>query len=220
VQSPQDPYHTYCQPGDVIVGGIITLAVFLHPTPEFSKVPSSPLIEDLIYLPLDLYTIEIIILIYGSSPIMNYKTPGLLFFQMSPLERLQYEGILSLILHFGWTWIGIVVIANDNGDRVIEMIVPLLSQHNICFSYIERIGEITTVHEIFDLFNRGAEIHDKVMDSNANVLIFFGEAYIMSQPVSICTGSCHPGTSKKIKEGEPFCCYDCIPCPDGKISEK
>ncbi|XP_029142846.1 vomeronasal type-2 receptor 26-like [Protobothrops mucrosquamatus] len=41
-----------------------------------------------------------------------------------------------------------------------------------------------------------------------------------SQPVSICTGSCRPGTSKKIKEGEPFCCYDCIPCPDGKISEK
>ncbi|XP_026544737.1 vomeronasal type-2 receptor 26-like [Notechis scutatus] len=74
---------------------------------------------------------------------------------------------------------GIVVIANDNGDKVIEKIVPLFSQHNICFSYIERIGEITTVHEIYDLFNRGAEIHDKVMDSNANVLIFFGESYIM-----------------------------------------
>ncbi|XP_026578598.1 vomeronasal type-2 receptor 26-like [Pseudonaja textilis] len=103
-----------------------------------------------------------------------YKIP-----QMSPLERLQYEGILSLILHFGWTWMGIVVIANDNGDKVIEKIVPLFSQHNICFSYIERIGEITTVHEIYDLFNRGAEIHDKVMDSNANVLIFFGESYIM-----------------------------------------
>ncbi|KAM3823739.1 vomeronasal type-2 receptor 26-like [Vipera latastei] len=43
---------------------------------------------------------------------------------------------------------------------------------------------------------------------------------LISQPVSICTESCRPGTSKKIKEGQPFCCYDCIPCPDGKISEK
>ncbi|XP_058038594.1 vomeronasal type-2 receptor 26-like [Ahaetulla prasina] len=126
---------------------------------------------------LDIYKIPQ--LIYGSSPIMNYKTPGLFFFQMSPLERLQYEGILSLLLHFRWTWIGIVVIANDNGERVIEKIVPLLSQHNICFSYIERIGEVKTIHQIFDLFNRGAEIHDKVMDSNANVLIFYGESYIM-----------------------------------------
>uniref|UniRef100_A0A670YXY2 G-protein coupled receptors family 3 profile domain-containing protein n=1 Tax=Pseudonaja textilis TaxID=8673 RepID=A0A670YXY2_PSETE len=118
-------------------------------------------------------------LVYGSKPIMNYKIPGLLFFQMSPLERLQYEGILSLLLHFRWSWVGIVVMANDNGERIIEKIVPLLSQHNICFSYIGRLSELTTPNEIYDLFNEGAEIHDKIMDSNANVLIFYGESDIM-----------------------------------------
>ncbi|XP_044273004.1 vomeronasal type-2 receptor 26-like [Varanus komodoensis] len=39
------------------------------------------------------------------------------------------------------------------------------------------------------------------------------------QPLSVCTVSCHPGTSKQVKEGEPFCCYNCIPCPEGKIAE-
>nr|XP_056720275.1 vomeronasal type-2 receptor 26-like [Euleptes europaea] len=41
-----------------------------------------------------------------------------------------------------------------------------------------------------------------------------------AQPHSACSESCHPGYSKKRKEGEPFCCYDCIPCPDGKISDQ
>ncbi|XP_062992864.1 vomeronasal type-2 receptor 26-like [Elgaria multicarinata webbii] len=40
------------------------------------------------------------------------------------------------------------------------------------------------------------------------------------QPFSVCSESCHPGSSKKVKEGEPFCCYDCIPCPDGKFSDQ
>ncbi|XP_032092119.1 vomeronasal type-2 receptor 26-like [Thamnophis elegans] len=253
----------YYQPGDLTVGGIVTLAAFLHATIEFTKVPPPPLPEELVLVPkhyqnivaqafaieeinknsetlsnvtlgfniydsytnaqktyhstmlliynrknpflnyicgiqnhltsviggldsktsivianlLDIYKIPQ--LTYGSSPIMNYKTPGLFFFQMSPLERLQYQGILSLLLHFRWTWIGIVVTANDNGDRVIEKIVPLLYQNNICVSYIEKISELTTPNEIYDLFNEGAETRDKIMDSNANVVIFYGESDTM-----------------------------------------
>ncbi|XP_054850272.1 vomeronasal type-2 receptor 26-like [Eublepharis macularius] len=41
-----------------------------------------------------------------------------------------------------------------------------------------------------------------------------------TQPLSVCSESCHLGHRKKMKEGEPFCCYDCIPCPEGKISNK
>uniref|UniRef100_A0A803TCK5 G-protein coupled receptors family 3 profile domain-containing protein n=1 Tax=Anolis carolinensis TaxID=28377 RepID=A0A803TCK5_ANOCA len=39
-----------------------------------------------------------------------------------------------------------------------------------------------------------------------------------AQPLSLCNDHCYPGYSKRKKEGKPFCCYDCIPCPEGKIS--
>ncbi|XP_070592626.1 vomeronasal type-2 receptor 26-like [Erythrolamprus reginae] len=39
-----------------------------------------------------------------------------------------------------------------------------------------------------------------------------------SLPRSQCVDNCHPGFFKQAREGEPDCCYDCVPCPSGTIS--
>ncbi|KAM6451776.1 vomeronasal type-2 receptor 26-like [Liasis olivaceus] len=118
-------------------------------------------------------------LVYGSAPIMNYKTPGLSFFQMSPTERLQYEGIMSLLLYFRWTWIGVLVMENDNGERFLDAIIPLFFGHGICFALREKVAVITSFKELTRAFSQGAKAHDKIIDSNANIVIFYGESYSM-----------------------------------------
>ncbi|XP_072551227.1 extracellular calcium-sensing receptor-like [Salminus brasiliensis] len=39
-------------------------------------------------------------------------------------------------------------------------------------------------------------------------------------PLSLCSDSCTPGFRKATRHGEPLCCFDCVPCDSGKISNQ
>ncbi|XP_070825784.1 extracellular calcium-sensing receptor-like [Chaetodon trifascialis] len=37
-------------------------------------------------------------------------------------------------------------------------------------------------------------------------------------PLSVCSEKCPPGTRKVLQKGKPICCYDCLRCAEGEIS--
>uniref|UniRef100_A0AAY4DQR9 Extracellular calcium-sensing receptor n=1 Tax=Denticeps clupeoides TaxID=299321 RepID=A0AAY4DQR9_9TELE len=50
-----------------------------------------------------------------------------------------------------------------------------------------------------------------------NIIWMNGQTQV---PVSVCSESCPPGTRKAAQKGRPVCCYDCVPCGEGEISNK
>ncbi|XP_077774133.1 vomeronasal type-2 receptor 26-like [Podarcis muralis] len=77
---------------------------------------------------------------YGSfEPAINYGTKFPSFYRMVPNEDLQYQGIIQLLLHFRWKWVGLITPANEAGERFLQTIEPMLFKNGICSAFTERV---------------------------------------------------------------------------------
>nr|XP_056720427.1 vomeronasal type-2 receptor 26-like [Euleptes europaea] len=99
----------------------------------------------------------------------NYKIP-----QMIPKEDYQYRGIVHLLLHFQWTWVGIIALDDDQGDKFVQMLMPLLSQNGICSAFIAQIHKLDSSDDVSNFFFM-PEPQKRLMlflaKTNANVVV-------------------------------------------------
>ncbi|XP_063158703.1 vomeronasal type-2 receptor 26-like [Candoia aspera] len=114
-------------------------------------------------------------LIYGSTPEMDTKTQASVYQMMFPNVEHQYKGILQLLLHFRWTWIGMVYTNNNYGEKFVQDMAPMFSQNGICFAFSERFPAITYSNNILSSVEAGIEMYNVVMGSNVNIVMVFCE---------------------------------------------
>ncbi|XP_054832735.1 vomeronasal type-2 receptor 26-like [Eublepharis macularius] len=279
------------------------------------------------------------------SHVLNDPAQFPFFFRMVPKDEQQYPGIVKLLLHFRWTWIGLIASHTNDGERFMRLFPTLVVSKGICVAF-----SLIFPASVRDTWDVGTVLHSSSASNlwrEVNVVIFhvkpdvwgvgfllyetdekwiqhamgkvyctfnavlavaralhaayssrskqklardreqpwqlhaflrsiplyntsMGEVYLDENrdlevdfdivqwlafpngsqagvkvgsvergaspdpkftieqgsilwpnqhvPRSRCTESCRPGNAKVAQEGKPFCCYDCLPCPEGTIS--
>ncbi|XP_062994260.1 vomeronasal type-2 receptor 26-like [Elgaria multicarinata webbii] len=69
------------------------------------------------------------------------------FYQIDPIESAQYVGLVQLLLHFYWNWIGLIVHHDDNGEHFIQTLTPMLKQKDICVAFTEMFMSVGRLHQ-------------------------------------------------------------------------
>ncbi|XP_015670490.2 vomeronasal type-2 receptor 26-like [Protobothrops mucrosquamatus] len=89
----------------------------------------------------------------------------------------QYKGIFQLLLHFQWTWIGILSVNNNSGEKFVQDLVPMFAQRGICLDFIETFPVIEYSNTILELVEMELQMYMVVMKSTVNIVLVHGEIY-------------------------------------------
>ncbi|XP_061447414.1 vomeronasal type-2 receptor 26-like [Rhineura floridana] len=112
-------------------------------------------------------------LIYGSVPIMNNNPQAVFSQRMFPNMEYQYRGIVQLLLHFKWMWIGVIYTTNDSGEWFLENVLPMFSHSGICIDFIEKRAKDSFSME--NMISEGLATSYVIVNSTASVVVFRGE---------------------------------------------
>lgn len=97
---------------------------------------------------------------------------------MNPKEAPQFKGIVKLLLHFRWTWIGLIAPDNDGGDQFVKTMKAEVSGSAICVAFTYAIPRIFSVEMNVPkdmLLSCVAHLTQR----KANVIIYYGDSESM-----------------------------------------
>ncbi|XP_077169468.1 vomeronasal type-2 receptor 26-like [Paroedura picta] len=142
-------------------------------------VTGGPNFDICLYMAAILHTYKIPQFPYGSAPVLNSKTHGDFFYSMFPDWNLQYKGILQLLLLFNWTWIGVLYLNDNNGERFVQDVLPTFLHWGICFDFIRSVPPETFPDDIAEVTEETLKMFTVILGSTGTAVVVHGEIHTM-----------------------------------------
>ncbi|XP_061448058.1 vomeronasal type-2 receptor 26-like [Rhineura floridana] len=135
-------------------------------------------------------------LLYGYATLIAENSKPLSFYQMVPNGVHQYRGILQLLQHFTWSWVGLITANGMDLEWFMKNMLSEFSKSGICFAVIESFTSLYYDANKGAYFTSAMVLYDKIMNNKANVLVFYGDTESMTTlRWMLCTGI--KGTKQK-----------------------
>ncbi|XP_077187036.1 vomeronasal type-2 receptor 26-like [Paroedura picta] len=97
-------------------------------------------------------------------------------YRMAPNQEVYLMGIVKMLLHFQWTWIGLMTLDNEKGERFLGTMTPLVIESGICIAFTVRIPIQYLDEKVLHSWSHPIQTQRKW-----NVLVYHGDIdYVMT----------------------------------------
>ncbi|XP_073402827.1 extracellular calcium-sensing receptor-like [Dendrobates tinctorius] len=76
---------------------------------------------------------------YSTSSVLSDRNKFPSFVRTVPSDAFQSKGLAQLVLHFNWTWVGLLGVDNDYGQQGIQLVKQEIVRAGACVAFIENI---------------------------------------------------------------------------------
>ncbi|XP_076965722.1 LOW QUALITY PROTEIN: vomeronasal type-2 receptor 116-like [Callospermophilus lateralis] len=98
----------------------------------------------------------------------NGQFPSL--YQMAPKDTSLARGMVSLMVHFSWNWVGLVISEDEKGIRFLSDLRGEMDRNGVCMAFVNMIPSSVSLY-----LKRPYLYYNRLMTSTANVVIIFGD---------------------------------------------
>ncbi|XP_062035315.1 vomeronasal type-2 receptor 116-like [Lepus europaeus] len=108
---------------------------------------------------------------YGPfDPLLNDKDQFPSLYQMATSDSSVAHGMISLLLHFGWTWVALFVSDDMKGEQFLQYFEAEMVKKGLCVAFIHKLPATKRLYASTDItFMTGISL------SSANVHVLYGE---------------------------------------------
>ncbi|XP_077779678.1 vomeronasal type-2 receptor 26-like [Podarcis muralis] len=88
-------------------------------------------------------------------------------YRMVPKQEPPYQAMVKLLLHFKWTWIGLIAPDNDSGERFMRTFTAAVTKNDICVAFSESIKETEAYNS--------KHLYSFLMQRQVNVVVYHAD---------------------------------------------
>ncbi|XP_068952683.1 vomeronasal type-2 receptor 26-like [Petaurus breviceps papuanus] len=104
------------------------------------------------------------------DPILSDKDQFPSLYQMAARDSSLPQGIVRLLVHFKWTWVGLVTTDDLRGEEFLWKVTEEMAKHDVCAAFTEKVPVSERSHEESELY-----FIPRIVGSSARAVVIHGD---------------------------------------------